>query len=161
MVTCANHVFHQMLLELVMKENSLPNETFSVVNRRCWPGKQGPGNRRVNVNLDSPSQAFAFSKSGQKIIFQKEYKCANIFKRLKVKFSFCKNQENRGVEVNLGFASASVPRKKSPAASFVSQKNSAFNVTKIPPCLFHVPKNPVPTFYELMLQDFLFSFLLP
>ena len=104
------------------KKNSLPNDAFSVVNRRCWPGKQGPGNRRVNVNLDSPSQAFALSKSGQKIICQKEYKCANIFKRLKVKFSFCKIQENRGVAVNLGFASASVPRKKSPAASFVSQK---------------------------------------
>ena len=96
------------------KKNSLPNETFSVVNRRCWPGKQGLGNRRVNVNLDSPSQAFALSKSGQKIIFQKEYKCANIFTRLLVNFSFWKIQENRGVEVNLGFASASVPRKNHP-----------------------------------------------
>ena len=122
--------------------------------------KAGAGNRRVNVNLDFPSQAFALSKSGQKIIFQKEYKCANIFKRLKVKFSFCKIQENRGVAVNLGFASASVPRKNHPQRpSF--RKISAFNVTKIPPCLFHVPKNPVPKFHELMLQDFFFSYLLP
>ena len=137
------------------KKNSLPNETFSAVNRWCWPGKQGPGNRRVNVNLDSPSQASALSKSGQKIIFQKKYKCANIFTWLLVNFSFWKIQENRGVEVNLGFASASVPRKKSPAASFVSQKIS-IQCYKIPPWLFRVPKNPVPTFHELT-----FSFLLP
>ena len=65
-----------------------------------------------------------------------------------------KIQENRGVEVNLGFASAYVPRKKITRSVLRFPKISAFNVTKIPPC-------PVPTFYELMLQDFLFSFLLP
>ena len=119
----ANHVFHQMLLESVMKEKLC---FLTRLFRRSIEGvgqeSRGWGTEEWMLTLTLPPRHLPFLKVAKKVIFQKEYKCANIFKRLEVNFSFCRNQENRGVEVNLGFASASVPRKKSPAASFVSQK---------------------------------------
>ena len=142
-------------------KNSLPNDAFWVVNRRCWPGKQGPGNRRVNVNLDSPSQASALSKSGQKIIFSKKSTNVPIYSRgLRSNFHFVKIRKTEVWKLTLALP-RHLSREKITRSVLRFPKISAFNVTKIPPCLFHVPKNPVPTFYELMLHDFLFSFLLP
>ena len=142
------------------KKNSLPNDAFLVVNRRCWPGKQGRGTEEWMLTLTFPPRHLPFLKVAKKSYFKKSTIVPIYSWGLRSNFHFVKFRKTEVWQLTLALP-RHLSREKITRSVLRFQKISAFNVTKIPPCLFHVPKNPVPTFYELMLHDFLFSFLLP
>ena len=83
---------------------------------------RGRGTEEWMLTLTLPPKHLPFLKVAKKSYFQKRVQMCQYIHKALCQLFIWKIQGNRGVEVNLGFASASVPRKKSPAASFVSQK---------------------------------------
>ena len=142
------------------KKNSLPNDAFLVVNRRCWPGKQGRGTEEWMLTLTLPPRHLRFLKVAKKSYFKKSTNVPIYSRGLRSNFHFVKFRKTEVWQLTLALPRHLSREKNHPQRPSFPKKFS-IQCYKIPPCLVHVPKNPVPTFYELMLQDFLFSFLLP
>ena len=72
------------------KKNSLPNDAFSVVNRRCWPGKQGRGTEEWMLTLTLPPRHLPFLKVAKKSYFKKSTNVPIYSRGLRSNFHFVK-----------------------------------------------------------------------
>ena len=72
------------------KKNSLPNDAFLVVNRRCWPGKQGRGTEEWMLTLTLPPRHLRFLKVAKKSYFKKSTNVPIYSRGLRSNFHFVK-----------------------------------------------------------------------
>ena len=114
---------------------------------------RGRGTEEWMLTLTLPPRHLPFLKVAKKSYFKKSTNVPIYSRGLRSNFHFVKFRKTEVWQLTLALP-RHLSREKITRSVLRFPKISAFNVTKIPPC-------PVPTFYELMLQDFLFSFLLP
>ena len=121
---------------------------------------RGWGTEEWMLTLTLPPRHLPFLKVAKKSYFKKSTNVPIYSRGLRSTFHFEKFRKTEVWKLTLALP-RHLSREKNHPQRPSFPKNFSIQCYKIPPWLFHVPKNPLPTFYELMLQDFLFSFLLP